>query len=303
MMLVTLLVPISAVTVSFLVSEGFTDGCFGAEADDDRIKLLLSQVKGKDISELIAAGREKFASVPAGGGGIAVASPTSGGGAPAAAAAAAEPKKEEKVEEKEESDDVGHGIQSIRLKQVRKQTGTNIILLLVPVYRVRKFRARKVVEPVVSAPQKLSFKMQNLIKLHLLQLLFFEVFVSPTSKHCGSSIIQEPQNPTNSSVLNSMILCKSDKLYFRTTVGLFPVSSVDYSAKLLTVSHNSCSPTSNFISPYHLSAGFPSPPRSNSLILLNCSKKPQTISSSPCAQNQTHVRVDAQLANLWLVGL
>ncbi|MCE7766561.1 50S ribosomal protein P1 [Pseudomonas putida] len=77
-------------------------GCVGAEADDDRIELLLSQVEGKDITELIAAGREKLASVPAGGGGVAVAAPTGG----AAAAAPAEEKKEEKkVEEKEESDD------------------------------------------------------------------------------------------------------------------------------------------------------------------------------------------------------
>ncbi|XP_016477264.1 large ribosomal subunit protein P2w [Nicotiana tabacum] len=76
-------------------------GCVGAEADDDRIKLLLSQVEGKDITELIAAGREKLASVPAGGGAVAVAAPTGG----AAAAAPAEEKKEEKKEEKEESDD------------------------------------------------------------------------------------------------------------------------------------------------------------------------------------------------------
>ncbi|CAK7329326.1 unnamed protein product [Dovyalis caffra] len=76
-------------------------GSVGADADDDRIELLLSSVKGKDITELIASGREKLASVPSGGG-VAVA----GGGAPAAAAApAAEAKKEEKVEEKEESDD------------------------------------------------------------------------------------------------------------------------------------------------------------------------------------------------------
>ena len=65
-------------------------------------------MKGKDITELIAIGREKFASVPSGGGGaIAVAAPAgaaAGGGA--AAPAAAEPKKEEKVEEKEESDEV-----------------------------------------------------------------------------------------------------------------------------------------------------------------------------------------------------
>ncbi|KAL4334634.1 hypothetical protein GQ457_07G035530 [Hibiscus cannabinus] len=79
-------------------------GSVGAEADDDRIELLLSQVKGKDITELIASGREKLASVPSGGGAAAVAAPTSGG-VGGGAAPAAEAKKEEKVEEKEESDD------------------------------------------------------------------------------------------------------------------------------------------------------------------------------------------------------
>ncbi|GFQ04087.1 60S acidic ribosomal protein p2 [Phtheirospermum japonicum] len=77
----------------------------GAETDEDRIELLLAQVKGKDITELIAAGREKLASVPAGGGSVAVAASATGGGGGAAAPAAAESKKEEKVEEKEESDD------------------------------------------------------------------------------------------------------------------------------------------------------------------------------------------------------
>ncbi|KAA8516696.1 hypothetical protein F0562_016798 [Nyssa sinensis] len=56
-------------------------GSVGAETDDDRFELLLSQVKV-----------------------VAVAA-TGGGGGGAAAPAAAEPKKEEKVEEKEESDD------------------------------------------------------------------------------------------------------------------------------------------------------------------------------------------------------
>ncbi|KAI3520606.1 hypothetical protein L1887_10056 [Cichorium endivia] len=79
-------------------------GSVGVEADEDRIELLLSEVKGKDITELIACGREKLASVPSGGGGVAVAAAAGGGAAPAAAAAA-ETKKEEKVEEKEESDD------------------------------------------------------------------------------------------------------------------------------------------------------------------------------------------------------
>ncbi|KAB2046439.1 hypothetical protein E1A91_D01G243100v1 [Gossypium mustelinum] len=79
-------------------------GSVGAEAEDERIQLLLSEVKGKDITELIASGREKLASVPSGGGGVAVAAAAPGAGA-AAAPAAAEAKKEEKVEEKEESDD------------------------------------------------------------------------------------------------------------------------------------------------------------------------------------------------------
>ncbi|KAG2640250.1 hypothetical protein PVAP13_2KG061200 [Panicum virgatum] len=75
----------------------------GCEIDNEKMELLLSQLSGKDITELIAAGREKFASVPCGGGGVAVAAaaPAAGGAAPAA-----EAKKEEKVEEKEESDDV-----------------------------------------------------------------------------------------------------------------------------------------------------------------------------------------------------
>ncbi|KAJ0657221.1 putative ribosomal protein P2 [Helianthus annuus] len=79
-------------------------GSVGADAEDDKIELLLSEVKGKDITELIASGREKLASVPSGGGGVAVAAAAGGAAAPAAAAAA-ESKKEEKVEEKEESDD------------------------------------------------------------------------------------------------------------------------------------------------------------------------------------------------------
>ncbi|KAG6469992.1 hypothetical protein ZIOFF_070931 [Zingiber officinale] len=78
----------------------------GAEAEDKRINHFLAEVKGKDITEVIAAGREKFASVPSGGSvaAIGVAAPRSGGaGGPPAAE---EPKKEEKVEEKEESDEV-----------------------------------------------------------------------------------------------------------------------------------------------------------------------------------------------------
>ena len=78
-------------------------GSVGADADEDRISLLLDNLEGKDITEVIAAGREKFASVPSGGAVAVVAG--GGAAAPAAAAPAAEAKKEEKVEEKEESDE------------------------------------------------------------------------------------------------------------------------------------------------------------------------------------------------------
>ena len=80
-------------------------GSVGIDGDDERIDLLLGQLKGRDLVEVIAAGREKFASVPSGGG-VAVAVAGGGGGAAATAAAPeAEAKKEEKVEEKEESDE------------------------------------------------------------------------------------------------------------------------------------------------------------------------------------------------------
>ncbi|KAG6414770.1 hypothetical protein SASPL_122144 [Salvia splendens] len=59
----------------------------------------ISNILASDITELIAAGREKLCTVPSGGG---VAAPSGGGGG--APAAAAEAKKEEKVEEKEESE-------------------------------------------------------------------------------------------------------------------------------------------------------------------------------------------------------
>ncbi|OIW09049.1 hypothetical protein TanjilG_16276 [Lupinus angustifolius] len=76
----------------------------GAEAEEAKIELLLNEVKGKSVVELIASGREKLASVPSGGGAVAVAAAPAGG-AGGAAAPAAEAKEEKKVEEKEESDD------------------------------------------------------------------------------------------------------------------------------------------------------------------------------------------------------
>lgn len=76
---------------------------FSIKPDADRLAKLLSELAGKDLNEIIAAGSAKLASVPSGGGGGSAAA------APAAAtagASAAVEKVEEKVEEKEESDDV-----------------------------------------------------------------------------------------------------------------------------------------------------------------------------------------------------
>ncbi|KAL9085732.1 MAG: hypothetical protein Q9165_007481 [Trypethelium subeluteriae] len=82
----------------------------GIEAEEDRLDKLLSELKGKDLQELINEGSSKLASVPSGGGG--------GGGAAAAGGAAAggdaapeAAKEEAKEEEKEESDeDMGFGL-------------------------------------------------------------------------------------------------------------------------------------------------------------------------------------------------
>lgn len=69
----------------------------GIDCDSERLDKLLSELDGKSIDELIAAGSSKLASVPSGGGG-------GGGGAPAAAASGGggggeAPKEEEKKEE------------------------------------------------------------------------------------------------------------------------------------------------------------------------------------------------------------
>jgi hypothetical protein len=43
----------------------------GIEADSDRVDALLKELEGKDITEVIASGVSKLASVPAGGGAVA----------------------------------------------------------------------------------------------------------------------------------------------------------------------------------------------------------------------------------------
>jgi len=72
----------------------------GAEADNARIEQLLSELSGKDLNDILAAGSKKLASVPSGGGGAAPAAAAAGG---AAAPKAEEKKKEEEKEEPEEA--------------------------------------------------------------------------------------------------------------------------------------------------------------------------------------------------------
>ncbi|KAK9237312.1 ribosomal protein 60S [Lipomyces kononenkoae] len=80
----------------------------GIEPEEDRLASLLSELEGKDINELIAAGSEKLATVPSGG---AVAAAAGGAGAAAAPAEAAEEEAAPAEEEKEESDDdMGFGL-------------------------------------------------------------------------------------------------------------------------------------------------------------------------------------------------
>merc|ERR1711963_1228305 len=76
----------------------------GIEADSEKMAMVVKELKGKSLEELIAEGQEKLASVPSGGAG--------GAAAPAAAGGAAEEKKEEKKEEPEEEsdDDMGFGL-------------------------------------------------------------------------------------------------------------------------------------------------------------------------------------------------
>eukprot|EP00178_Gracilaria_changii_P011480 TRINITY_DN3266_c0_g2_i5.p2 TRINITY_DN3266_c0_g2~~TRINITY_DN3266_c0_g2_i5.p2 ORF type:complete len:109 (+),score=29.57 TRINITY_DN3266_c0_g2_i5:20-346(+) len=73
----------------------------GVEADQAKLDKVMSELKDKNIEEVIAAGSEKLASVPSGGGAVAA------GGAPAAAGGAAEAKKEPEPEPEEEDEDMG----------------------------------------------------------------------------------------------------------------------------------------------------------------------------------------------------
>eukprot|EP01123_Difflugia_compressa_P014083 TRINITY_DN69_c0_g1_i1.p1 TRINITY_DN69_c0_g1~~TRINITY_DN69_c0_g1_i1.p1 ORF type:complete len:116 (-),score=49.17 TRINITY_DN69_c0_g1_i1:46-393(-) len=71
----------------------------GVEADTEKISKLLSELEGKDLNEVLAAGRAKLSAVPSGGGGGGA---RSGGAAPSASSGGGGGKVEEQLEKEKE---------------------------------------------------------------------------------------------------------------------------------------------------------------------------------------------------------
>lgn len=84
----------------------------GIEAENDRLDKVVKELTGKNVTEVIAEGSKKLASVPSGG----APAPTAGGAAPTVAATggdgspAKEDRKAKKEESEEEDDDMGFGL-------------------------------------------------------------------------------------------------------------------------------------------------------------------------------------------------
>jgi len=74
----------------------------GASSDSAKLTTLLSSLEGKDLIEVLAAGKAKMAAMPAGGGGGGGGGGAAAAAAPAAGGAAAAPVKAEEPEEEEE---------------------------------------------------------------------------------------------------------------------------------------------------------------------------------------------------------
>eukprot|EP00190_Bangiopsis_sp_CCMP1999_P006877 CAMPEP_0198724192 /NCGR_PEP_ID=MMETSP1475-20131203/1685_1 /TAXON_ID= ORGANISM="Unidentified sp., Strain CCMP1999" /NCGR_SAMPLE_ID=MMETSP1475 /ASSEMBLY_ACC=CAM_ASM_001111 /LENGTH=118 /DNA_ID=CAMNT_0044485637 /DNA_START=45 /DNA_END=401 /DNA_ORIENTATION=+ len=86
----------------------------GIEGDESVMEKICSELSGKDVQEVIEAGKEKFSKVAAVG--AVAAAPAAGGAAPAAGGgggggdAAAAPEEEKKEEEEEEDEDMGFSL-------------------------------------------------------------------------------------------------------------------------------------------------------------------------------------------------
>jgi large subunit ribosomal protein LP2 len=83
----------------------------GVGVENDKLSIVMKALAGKNVEEVIAAGKEKLASVPSGGAAPAAASaaaPAAGGAGGAPAAKKEEEKKKEESEEEDE--DMGFGL-------------------------------------------------------------------------------------------------------------------------------------------------------------------------------------------------
>ena len=85
-------------------------GSVGIDADEEKLSKVISELKGKNISEVIAEGQGKLSAVPCGGAVVTGGDTSAKGGD-----SKEEPKEEKKEEKKEESeeesdDDMGFGL-------------------------------------------------------------------------------------------------------------------------------------------------------------------------------------------------
>jgi len=101
-----LLVALGGGEVSEAAIKKLLDGV-GIDCDSEKAAIIVKELAGKNLAELIAEGNGKLASVPSGG--AAPAAAAGGAAAPAAAAAAVEEVKEEEAAE-ESDDDMGFGL-------------------------------------------------------------------------------------------------------------------------------------------------------------------------------------------------
>jgi large subunit ribosomal protein LP2 len=91
--------PVSAAAIKKILAS------VGIDATE-RVDVLIKELNGKNISDLIAQGASKLASVPSGGAVVA----SSSAAAPAAGKAAAKEEKKEEKPAEESDDDMGFGL-------------------------------------------------------------------------------------------------------------------------------------------------------------------------------------------------
>lgn len=85
-------------------------GSVGISVEKDKLNKVVSELKGKNIEELIEQGREKLSTVPAGGGAAAPVAAAAAAAPVAEAPAAAKEEKKPAKEESESDDDMGFGL-------------------------------------------------------------------------------------------------------------------------------------------------------------------------------------------------